>query len=169
MIKKITEINNEKYTLKAIYYPQNEYHYIGYYKCNDKWYYYNNQDLTIKDVNIDNLKQKSETYLFFVRNEEEETKDERQEEDKTEESKTEETEENKEFDITKNYLNDFLEINTTQFNILKNKKIKKLDELENEDKQKIIDLMNEFIKNHKQNLKDYKFKNTDNVEKKYFK
>jgi len=81
---KITEINNDKYTLKAIYYPdpENNSHYIGYYKCKDKWYYYNNQDLQIKEINIDDLTQKSETYLFFVRNEEEETKDERQEEEK---------------------------------------------------------------------------------------
>ena len=171
---KITEIIDNNYTLKAIYYPdpENSSHYIGYYKCKEKWYYYNNQKLPIKDVNIDDLTQKSESYLFFVRNEEEETKDET----KTEETK-DETEE-KEFDITKNYLNDFLEINTTQFNILKNKKKKKLDELknkkkkkldelENDDKQKIIELMNKFIENHKQNLKDYKFKNKDNKEKTY--
>jgi len=170
---KITEITDNNYTLKAIYYPQGELHYEGYYKCNNKWLFYDNQDLPIKEINIDDLTQKSETYLFFVRNEDEEinnveeTKTEETKDETKTEEKNEETKE-KEFDITKNYLNDFLEINTTQFNILKNKKIKKLDTLENEDKQKIINLMNEFIKNHKQNLKDYKFKNKDNVEKKYF-
>ena len=86
---KITEIIDNNYTLKAIYYPdpENSSHYIGYYKCKEKWYYYNNQNLPIKEININDLTQKSETYLFFVRNEEEETKDERQEEKKDNEEK----------------------------------------------------------------------------------
>ena len=79
---KITEITDNNYTLKAIYYPQGELHYEGYYKCNNKWLFYDNQKLPIEEVNIDNLTQKSETYLFFVRNEDEETKNERQEEEK---------------------------------------------------------------------------------------
>ena len=86
---KITEITDNNYTLKAIYYPDDKMHngkivghYVGYYKCNNKWLFYDNQNLSIKNVNIDDLTQKSETYLFFVRNEEEETKDERQEEEK---------------------------------------------------------------------------------------
>jgi len=67
---KINDIKHNDYVLNAIYYPVGS-HYIGYYKCENKWYRYNNEDKEIqieqtKDE-INNLDIKAQSYLFFIK------------------------------------------------------------------------------------------------------